>query len=156
MRHIIIVSAFAMFAPGAVLQLSAAQAGPLLHRLSFTEGDIYTAVNPVRFEQNEVIFTDAVPSSGEIRELAEGENVNVKPDEQPEPADTETEIQDDVNQKITLEEAVAKLNHEDDSHWTEKGKPDLNILSELTGETVTRKILKESFPDLVRTAKDAA
>ena len=51
---------------------------------------------------------------------------------------------------MELSVAISMLDSAVDAHWTKKGEPDLNALSEMTGSKVTRKQVKDLAPDLVR------
>lgn len=51
----------------------------------------------------------------------------------------------------TLEEALNSLDPEDEAHWTKGGLPNLKVLSELTGTTVTRADIDAIIPDFNRT-----
>lgn len=47
--------------------------------------------------------------------------------------------------KLSLDDALEKLNHDDDAHWTKSGMPDLNVLKEFTGRAVKRSEVPEDF-----------
>lgn len=52
---------------------------------------------------------------------------------------------------MDLKQALSKLNHQDDSHWTSDGLPRIDILAELTGDKeLTRKAVTEASPQLTR------
>lgn len=54
----------------------------------------------------------------------------------------------------TLMQATTQLNHSDDGHWTKKGMPDCNVLTEMCGFKVSRKMMTDQFPDLKRAKPD--
>jgi len=54
-----------------------------------------------------------------------------------------------IETKMTLEEALESLNHDDDAHWTQNGLPDLNVIKELTGKQPKRSEI-EAVSDLTR------
>lgn len=68
--------------------------------------------------------------------------------------DVDSEKEEENEDKPTLAEALAKLNHKDDAHWTQAGLPNLNVLKEYAGRAVTRKEVNEEFSEFVR--KDEA
>jgi len=47
---------------------------------------------------------------------------------------------------MNLEIAIKSLDPENDEHWTQDGSPRLEILSELTGEKITRGAVTKAFP----------
>lgn len=49
-----------------------------------------------------------------------------------------------------ITDALAKLKHDDDAHWTQGGEPNLNVLKELIGFAVKRVDVKEVAPEFVR------
>ena len=51
---------------------------------------------------------------------------------------------------LPLEDAILRLDHENDDHWTKGGKPDLRTLGELTHGQVTRAMVDEIAPDFER------
>ena len=51
---------------------------------------------------------------------------------------------------LTIQEAIMLLDPADDAHWTNAGKPDCRVLTELTGSQVTKAELAEIAPDLTR------
>ena len=60
-------------------------------------------------------------------------------------AEAQTETGGDEGEKLSLDDALLKLDHEDDAHWTKSGLPDLNVLKELTGRPVKRDEVPEDF-----------
>lgn len=52
-------------------------------------------------------------------------------------------------QKALLD-ALATLKHDDDTHWTKQGDPDLTVLKEKLGYAVSRGEVKEAAPEFVR------
>lgn len=64
--------------------------------------------------------------------------------------DVDSERDDKNEDKPTLEDALAKLDHKDKAHWTQAGWPNLNVLKEYAGRAVTRQELNEAFPEFVR------
>ena len=46
--------------------------------------------------------------------------------------------------------ALATLRHDDDTQWTTSGLPRLDVVSEVFGETVTRKQVTDALPNFVR------
>ena len=66
---------------------------------------------------------------------------------------SEAQPEDDeggFQQDEALVKALNKLDPEDDNHWTKKGKPSLNHLTEALGYKVTRKIVNSLMPHLER------
>lgn len=57
---------------------------------------------------------------------------------------------DDESEPMTLDEALDRLDTEDDSHWTKGGLPDLTVLKEWTGQQHTRKEVEEARPEFNR------
>lgn len=51
---------------------------------------------------------------------------------------------------VALIDAIKSLNPADEAHWTKSGKPDLNVLKELTGELVNRKDVEDVAPEYTR------
>tara|TARA_R110000803_G_scaffold98863_8_gene166938 strand:- start:1893 stop:2333 length:441 start_codon:yes stop_codon:yes gene_type:complete len=47
-------------------------------------------------------------------------------------------------------EAANNLNHDEDAHWTQKGLPDTNAITEKVGFKVTRAEVTALLPELVR------
>ena len=56
----------------------------------------------------------------------------------------------------TVKEAIGSLNHEDDSHWTGAGLPDVSAVGDLAGEKVTRGQIEAAAPGYNRAAAKAA
>lgn len=52
--------------------------------------------------------------------------------------------------KPTLEEALKRLDPKDETHWTKGGKPNLTVLTELTGSVVKRADVDDVAPDFTR------
>jgi len=52
--------------------------------------------------------------------------------------------------KAKIAEAVAALNHAENAHWTQGGKPDLNALKENLGFQVSRAEVEAAAPDAKR------
>jgi len=55
---------------------------------------------------------------------------------------------DDPVEKVRS--AATKLDNGDDAHWTKKGQPDLNVLSEYAGIKVDRKLADAALEGIVR------
>jgi exonuclease VII small subunit len=52
---------------------------------------------------------------------------------------------------VTLEQALSKLDHDNNNHWTQDGLPRVDTLKMLTGDqTLTREIVSAQFPDAKR------
>ena len=49
-----------------------------------------------------------------------------------------------------LQEAISKLDHENDEHWTGEGLPRIEVVEELFGHDVSRSELNASFPHVIR------
>ena len=49
------------------------------------------------------------------------------------------------DEKLSLEDALNFLKHSDKAYWTKDGKPNLNVLKELTGRAVKRDEVPENF-----------
>ena len=64
--------------------------------------------------------------------------------------DLKNEEGDDPQQDEALVRALNNLDTEEDSHWTKKGRPDLNHLTEQLGYRVTRKMVNNLMPHLHR------
>ena len=55
-----------------------------------------------------------------------------------------------------VKEAVASLDHEDDSHWTGAGLPSTDAVTDLAGEKVSRAQIEAAAPGYTRAAAKAA
>lgn len=55
-----------------------------------------------------------------------------------------------------VKEAVSNLDHENDEHWDENGKPKLAAVSDFAGERVTRQAVELAAPGYNRAAAKAA
>ena len=56
---------------------------------------------------------------------------------------------------MSIQEALAQLDPENDKHWTGSGRPKLSVVRELTGDqSISAKQLKEASPGFVRKAED--
>lgn len=53
---------------------------------------------------------------------------------------------------MNLIEAIESLDPSDDAHWTKDGRPDLNVLKELTGGAVKRADVDAAKPGFTREA----
>ena len=51
---------------------------------------------------------------------------------------------------MNIKEALAKLDPSNDGHWTVDGAPRMDVLSEIAGETLTRKQVTDAAPDFTR------
>lgn len=51
-------------------------------------------------------------------------------------------------------EVAQSLDHSEETHWTQKGLPDVNAISEKAGFKVTRAEVSALLPDLVREEQD--
>lgn len=60
--------------------------------------------------------------------------------------------EDSTEDPLTLELVLDTLEHDEPSHWNTSGKPDLNHLKEMMGRYVSRRIVDEIAPDLIRKA----
>lgn len=58
--------------------------------------------------------------------------------------------------RAEVKDAVAALDHENDEHWDENGKPKLAAVSDLAGERVTRQAVELAAPGFNRAAAKAA
>lgn len=57
---------------------------------------------------------------------------------------------------MKLEEAIAKLDHDNDAHWTDDGAPRVDVLKELTGNhSLSRKEITDAAPSLQRGKENA-
>lgn len=99
-----------------------------------------------RYEKGSIFETDdpaAIQKGKEAGVISEG----AKPEFVPA---TKVQPKPPVAGSLTLDQALAALDHADDLHWTKAGLPDLTVLKELTGKVVTRKELNAAHPDFVR------
>lgn len=58
------------------------------------------------------------------------------------------EVPDEFSARV--KEAVGRLDHTNDEHWTDEGLPRVSAVSEILGENVSRQQLGVVCPDLVR------
>lgn len=66
-----------------------------------------------------------------------------------------TEEASDSGPKMTLEEALASLDHDNDEHWTKAGAPLVKAVEKLMGDTsITAADINEAAPDLKRETAD--
>ena len=57
---------------------------------------------------------------------------------------------------LDVNEALQKLDHDEDAHWTKDGLPNVNVINEMTGKKFKRKDIQEIAPDLVREIESEA
>jgi hypothetical protein len=72
-----------------------------------------------------------------------------KPEDSAPKTGTTPEKVDDERPK-TLQEVILSLSHDDDSHWTKGGLPDLNNIKEQFGKYRSRQQVTDAVPDYVR------
>lgn len=60
--------------------------------------------------------------------------------------------QDEVDEETAtaIQSALSRLDHSDDAHWTKEGLPDMTVVVEYAGKSVTRKQVEVVAPDLKR------
>lgn len=105
-------------------------------RIKFIKGDFTSPLIGNVWEGREVTLNESTAdrfiSSGYAQEIADA-------DATPTPA-----------AELSLEDALKRLNPEDDAHWTKGGQPDVNVLCEILGRKITRKEVDAAFPDFNR------
>jgi len=69
-------------------------------------------------------------------------------DSAPKTGTTSKKVDDDRPQ--TLQEVILSLRHDDDSHWTKGGLPDLNNIKEQFGKYRSRQQVTDAVPDYTR------
>ncbi len=65
-------------------------------------------------------------------------------------ADTRVPPQISPEQSGRIQEALSILDHSNDDHWTQDGKPAVSAVSEALGENVSRQVLDLVAPDFTR------
>lgn len=63
----------------------------------------------------------------------------------------ELEAQEDLDVNAQIEDALKKLDHEDNSHWTARGLPELSVVRKLVGnDSIDRAMIKAVAPGFER------
>lgn len=95
-------------------------------------------------------FVDEADSSALAKPDASSVVTPAKEDHSGDAKKADEEEGEDEESKMTLDEALDRLDTEDDSHWTKGGLPDLTVLKEWTGTQLQRKDVEEARPEFNR------
>lgn len=107
--------------------------------------NINTAIRLVKHGLVEFVDPEDALAAGVDPDAAPAEPVKEQESES-----DDNDADDAESEALTLEDALKRLDPDDDAHWTKTGLPDCNVLKELTGTAVTRQEVNDVAPDFNR------
>jgi hypothetical protein len=130
------------FGTGQTLKLTPEQSSAREHNLRFIKAGRFEVLNPVMFKYGETVTV--------VGDIDKHQELHLEPISGKKAPSKKAE-----KKKLSLDDAVAQLNPEDDAHWTKGGLMNANVLTELTGEKQSRTAIDEAYPEHTREAARA-
>ena len=142
-------------------ELAGAEAGQTVNKggFQFTDG-VYTHDSEDQTVEHLAIYLErsyyAFPTGSQALKDAQERYEREQASGKTEVPTTTDALGDGEVASEAVKEAIAALDHEDDSHWTGAGLPSTDAVTDLAGEKVTRAQIEVSAPGYTRAAAKAA
>lgn len=130
--------------------------GDIAYEAKLTElraaiGPPVTGTTPTKITEDDEDFLELEDEDDdETEEESEGDATDETAKARLEAAEKTGEEGENIHTPVSLEDALKRLNPDDDAHWTKAGLPDLNVLKEIMHQPIKRADVEAAAPDFNR------